>query len=340
MRSAGSIARTQAFGERAVDGRFYRRGLGVHAEPVPQHHRGREDHRERVGATAAGDVGGGAVHRLEKARPALAEGGRRQHADRAREHRGLVAEDVAEHVLGEDHVEVPWRRDQLHGRVVDQDVLEPHVRELLGVHPAHDLAPQPRGLEHVRLVDARHATARGLERRARDPLDLGDRVLAGVVRALPVASARAEVDAPGELAHDQQVGALDDLAAQRAGVVEGRERAHRAEVGVEPQALAQAQQALLGTRRVRVGGVPARAADGREQHRVGLCAGGQRLIGERRPVGVDRRAAEQVLLEGEVADRAEHAHRGGRDLRADAVAGQQRDRRGHAGLRALMFRRT
>ena len=44
---------------------------------------------------------------------------RRKQPDRARDHRGLVGEDVAEHVLGEEDVEVGGARDQLHGGVVD-----------------------------------------------------------------------------------------------------------------------------------------------------------------------------------------------------------------------------
>jgi hypothetical protein len=67
--------------------------------------------------------------------------------------------------------------DELHGGVVDEQVLELDVRELLGVHAADHLAPQARGLEHVGLVDARDALRRpAAERRARDPLDLRDRV--------------------------------------------------------------------------------------------------------------------------------------------------------------------
>ena len=79
-------------------------------------------------------------------------------------------------------------------------------------------------------------------------LDLGERVDAGVEGAVGLAPALAEVEAAGELAHHQQVGALDALAAQRAGVVERRPRAHRAQVGVEAEARAQAEQPLLGAR--------------------------------------------------------------------------------------------
>ena len=72
------------------------------------------------------------MHGLEQARArAVAERGARQHPERAGEHRRLVAEDVAEHVLGEDHVELGRARHELHRGVVDEHVLERDVLELL-----------------------------------------------------------------------------------------------------------------------------------------------------------------------------------------------------------------
>ena len=130
-----------------------------------------------------------------------------------------------------------------------------------------------------------------------------DAVGAEVARVVVGARLLAEVDAAGELADDEQVGALDALALERARVVERRERADRAQVREEAQALAQAEQALLGPRRVGVGGVPLRAADGGEQDGVGRRAGGEHLVGERGAVRVDRGAAEEVLLEGDVRAR-------------------------------------
>ena len=125
------------------------------------------------------------------------------------------------------------------------------------------LAPQARGLEHVRLVDRGHlapAPGGGAEAPLGQPLDLGQRVDAGVEGAVGLASALAEVDAAGQLAHHQQVGALDALAPQRAGVVERRPGAHRPQVGVEAEARAQPQQPLLRARLGGVGRVPPRAA--------------------------------------------------------------------------------
>ena len=82
------------------------------------------------------------------------------HPDRAGEHRRLVAEDVAEHVLGDDHVEVTRGGDELHRGVVDERVPELDVRELLGMHAAHDLAPRPSS-SRARSPCPGHARARG-----------------------------------------------------------------------------------------------------------------------------------------------------------------------------------
>src|ERR1700693_615898 len=49
--------------------------------------------------------------------------------------------------------------------------------------------------------------------------------------------------------------------------------------------------------------------------------GGERLCGQRRAVGVDRRPAEDVLLEIELAHRGEHLDRRRHDLWPDPVAG-------------------
>ena len=51
--------------------------------------------------------------------------------------------------------------------------------------------------------------------------------------------------------------------------------------------------------------LPRFASRSREQDRVRSAAGREHLVGERGPVGVDRRAAKQVLLELEVTERFE-----------------------------------
>ena len=72
---------------------------------------------------------------------------------------------------------------------------------------------------------------------------------------------------------------LSGLASYSAGTgLTGRRLAN------SPSPLRRPEQPLLGPRLVRVGGVPFRAPDGGQQHRVGVPAGRQRLVGQRDPV--------------------------------------------------------
>ncbi len=162
--------------------------------------------------------------------------------------------------------------------------------------------------------------------------------------AISVAPAVAEVDAAGQLADHQQIGAGHQIGAQRAGAEQRRAGPHRAQVRVQAETLAQPQQALLGPRGGRVGRVPLRPSDGAEQDGVGAPARLQRLVGERGPVQVDRRAADHLLGELELADRLQQAASRRDDLGADPVAGQQGypgpPVGGGHGRRAEMFRRT
>jgi hypothetical protein len=110
------------------------------------------------------------------------------------------------------------RRDELHRGVVDEDVLEADLANSLSCTRTTVSRHRRGRLEDVGLVDARDAPARGPECDPRDPLDLARGVDVGVRRARLRARLLAEVDAARELAHDEEVGALDDLAAQRARV--------------------------------------------------------------------------------------------------------------------------
>ena len=105
-------------------------GLLAEAERIAQRHAERADHGDRVGEAASGDVRRRAVHRLVE-RLALAglrvlgaERGRGQHAERAGQHRRDVGEDVAEQVVGDDHVVLLRTAHELHGAVVGEHVLE------------------------------------------------------------------------------------------------------------------------------------------------------------------------------------------------------------------------
>ena len=142
----------------------------------------------------------------------------------------------------------------------------------------------------------------------------------------------AEVHAAGELADDEQVDALDDLGLEGGRVEEGGDRGHRAQVGPQAEAGADRQQTLLGPH-IRRRDVPLRAADGAEEDGRGAAGLLDRLGADRHAIRVDRRAADEVLLEVEdvlvaLADRLEDSDALRRYLRSDAVTGQHEDVKG------------
>ena len=75
--------------------------------------------------------------------------GRRQHADGTGEHGSFVAQDVAKHVAGDDHVEGLGRFRQLHGGVGHVHVGALDARAT----GAHFVMYLPDGHQHVGLVD-------------------------------------------------------------------------------------------------------------------------------------------------------------------------------------------
>ncbi len=77
--------------------------------------------------------GRGAVDGLEQSAACLgAQRGGRQQPQGARQHRRLVGENVAEHVFGDDHVEIARPPQQVHRGRIHQHVLEAHVRKFAG----------------------------------------------------------------------------------------------------------------------------------------------------------------------------------------------------------------
>ena len=199
---------------------------------------------------------------------------------------------------------------------VDQHVRQRNVGKFLRHHANGHLAPQARRLQHVGLVDGAEplsAATRDARRRTDDPLDLGDGVRAAVGGAIVVAHLVAEVDAARQLAHDEHVDAGQPFRTQRRRVEQLGIDRHRAQVGVEAQAFADREQALLGADLgARV--VPLRAAHRAQQHGVGLLRDRQRLGRQRRPGLVDRRAADQRFAQREsvspsLTDRRQHTRR-------------------------------
>ena len=104
-----------------------------------------------------------------------------QHADRARQHGGLVAEDVAEQVLGQDHVEVASAPRRAAWRRCRRARARARPRELRGVHARRrSRATAGRSRARWPCRRSRHACARRFEGDAGDPLDLLDGVGAEV----------------------------------------------------------------------------------------------------------------------------------------------------------------
>ena len=245
-------------------------------ERVLEQHRRRQDRRERVRLVLAGDVGRRAVHRLVEPDAALAEARRRQHAERARDHRGLVGEDVAEQVLGDDHVEARRLAQQQHRHRVDELVLAARRRGSPCATSSTTCTQSCDTSSTFALwtcVTLAAAPARRLERDARDARDLDLVVHHRVARLAAPGHDRlparlAEVEAAGELAHDQQVDARRPprAAASRRSTSAGNTCAGR-RFANRPSSLRMPQQAALGAR---VDGhrVPLRPADGAEQHRA------------------------------------------------------------------------
>src|SRR5262245_21270397 len=121
---------------------------------VEQQRRG-QDRGGRVGLLLAGNVGGGSVDRLEHRGGGAVRvdvPGRRE-ADAAGDGGGQVGDDVAEEVVGDDHVEARRVGGHEDRRGVDVQVVDTDLRELppdLGDHAR----PHGAGVdEHVGLVD-------------------------------------------------------------------------------------------------------------------------------------------------------------------------------------------
>src|SRR6478672_10180399 len=317
-------------------------------EVVKQQRRG-QDRRGGVRLLLPGDVGGRAVHGLE-------HGGRgavrvdvpgRREPDAAGDRGGEVGDDVAEEVVGDDHVEARRvggheDRGRVDVQVVDAD---------LGVLPRHladQAAPDRPGVDqHVGLVDQGQLLARAAlgagERVADDPLDAERRIegdLGGdLVRGSHTDRATvAGVGAFGPLADHHEVdlaGLTRNFWAERRG--DAREDAGRAQVHVvvELEAQPQQQPALEDPgREVRVAGLATHRA---EQDRVvpaNLVEDRVRehLAGREVPLRAEVVAGRLELHPGR-GRYLEHLERLGRDLLPDAVAGNDGEPEGAGGVR-------
>jgi hypothetical protein len=216
-----------------------------------------------------------------------------QEAEGSGDDRGLVGDDIAEQVAGDDDtVEGTRVLDHQHSSRVDQVVAELQLRELLLHDLSHDLAPQSASRHHVGLVERPDRRGRVLGQsevggEAGDALDLVAVVglcVAGVATAV-VLCALAEVDAAGELADDVEVDAAADLGLEGRAVDErlgGKET--RAKVSVGAHFFAQLENALF---RTHLACTPLGTANGSEEDCIGSLCGLESFVGQRLSGGID-----------------------------------------------------
>ena len=134
----------------------------------------------------------------------------------------------------------------------------------------------------------------------------------------------AKVDAADELAHDDEVDALDEFRLQRRVLDERIGHLDRAQVSIETEVLAQAEDGLLGAQG-RVDIVPLVAADSTEENAVRRLARLDRILRQRRAELVVGRAAGIFVGVGKAQaefriDFLEHFHGRIRDFFANTVA--------------------
>ena len=189
-------------------------------EAVAEHERDRAEHRGRVRDALPGDLRRRAVDGLEEARAVVSE--RRGPASpRPPVTAAATSERMSPNVFSVRTTSiVSGACDDRHRERVDERVVERHVGVLGRAELGDDVAPEPRRVQDVHLVDRREpapaARARARSRASGDALDLGPRVLAGVEPGAVVARPlRAEVEAADELADDDEVDPRSRCAGRR-----------------------------------------------------------------------------------------------------------------------------
>ena len=265
---------------------------------------------------------------------AIADIGRGRHPHSTDEAGGEVGQDVAEHVLSDQDVEIPGTLHQHQRAGVNIEPLRLHVRMELS-DLVENLAEVGEGLEDIRFIDAAQnaGTATGptplgeLEGEVEETLGGlagDDERLARLLMCHHTFAHRGK-QALGRLADDDEVNAALRGADDRAR--HARDQPRRPHPGIEIEVEAQ-----LDLRRdLGVVGVAHRGqAAGAEQDRVRLFAETDRGLGDRHAgrqiiagAGLGFREAERQARFG--LDLAQNFKSGRHDLGPDAVAGQNCD---------------
>ena len=204
----------------------------------------------------------------------LAQRGGRYHTDAAGDLAGLIGENIAEHVLGDDHVELGGIFADLHGAVVHEHLAVFHFG-VFGGQAMHHRTPQTAGIQHVGLVHTGELLAAfhgRLKADATDPLDLMLRIGHGIhghlLAVFLVGLVLPEINTADEFPHHDEVDALGhDFRFQRTGSGQLRPDFGGTVVGIQAHARTQPQQPFFGAL-VPGQPLPLGAADGPQQDAV------------------------------------------------------------------------
>ena len=240
----------------------------------------------------------------------FADGSRRHHADGTAEDGRFVAEDVAEEVARDDDVELFRIEGQLHGAVIDVEMIQVDIGIVLG-DVDDRAAPQAGRSQDVGLVDGRDLMTALLSRfhgKRADALYFRNTVVFQVPSAFDAVvdfrfAAIAEVDAADEFADDEDVRAGDDVRFERRIFSQHFRHLDWTQVDVKSQSLAKAQDSLFGPQ-FRVDVIPLVAADGAEEDGIGLLSRFNRIFRQRRAAEIIGRTASRFLFKSQanVAD--------------------------------------
>ena len=262
---------------------------------------------------------------------------RRAQADATGHGPGLVGEDVAEQVVGDDDVEARGVGDHVDGGGVDVAVVDGHIRVLLP-HLVDDAAPHVAGVDqHVVLVDQGEvllARGGGLEGVANDALDSvggvdadlgGDLVRCSHAHGAAVAA----VQALGSLAHDDEV----DVAGVGQGAGHALVVLRGAQVHVVVEGEAQLEEEAALENAGGHGGI----ADRAEEDDVVALDGLEVLVGQgvagRVPALSPQIEVGRGVVDASVSQHAvENLEAFGDDFLADAVAGDYCNVQCHASI--------
>ncbi len=177
----------------------------------------------------------------------------------------------------------------------------------LGMRQCDFLTPEQAGLHDVRFfhrTDTAIPATRDFESNTRNTFDFRVRVDRRVIPPaqsafLINAARRAEIDTPCQLSDDHDVQAFDHFRLQAGGADQCRETESGPQVRKNIEAFAQSQQAsfrALVARRTR----PFRPTNRAEQNRIRSTGLLQRILVQRRPVGIKGCSANKPLFQQEV----------------------------------------